>query len=58
MLENGVGIVVAHPLITYCDEPVETIDWLSLSLRWHVAYIVGASPNPWPRDDLLYKDSV
>jgi len=41
-----------------CDEPVETIDWLSLSLRWHVAYIVAASPNPMPRDELLYKDSV
>jgi len=41
-----------------CDEPVETIDWLSLSLRWHVAYLVAASPNPKPRDDVLYKDSV
>jgi len=41
-----------------CDEPVETIDWLSLSLRWHIAYIVAASPNPQPRNDVLYKDSV
>jgi len=41
-----------------CDEPVETIDWLSLSLRWHVAYIVANSPNPQPRDDVLNKDSV
>jgi len=44
--------------VNCCDEPVETIDWLSLSLRWHVAYIVAASPNPQPRDDILYKDSV
>jgi len=29
-----------------CDEPVETIDRLSLSLRWHVAFIVAAIPNP------------
>jgi hypothetical protein len=41
-----------------CDEPVETIDSLSLSLRWYLAYIVDASPNPQPRDDVLYKDSV
>jgi len=41
-----------------CDVPVKTIDWLDLSLRWHVAYIVAASPNPQPREDVLYKDSV
>jgi len=40
------------------DEPIEMIDWLSLSLKWHVAYIVAASPNPKPRDDILYKDLV
>jgi len=40
-----------------CDQPVETIGWLSLSLRWHVADIVAASPDPQPRDDVLYKDS-
>jgi len=48
----------SRPAAFCCDEPVETIDWLSLSLRWHVAYIVAASPNPQPRDDVLYKDSV
>jgi len=31
------------------------IDWLSLSLRWQVAYKVAASPNPQPYDDILYK---
>jgi len=41
-----------------CDEPVETIDWLSLSLRWHIPYILATSPNPQPSDDVLYKDSV
>jgi len=41
-----------------CDEPVKTIDSLSLSLRWHVAYIVTASPNPQPPDDVLDKDLV
>jgi len=47
-----------HDGAAYRDEPVKTIDWLSLSLRWHVAYIVAPSPNPKPRDDVLYKDSV
>jgi len=36
-----------------CDEPVKTTDWLSQSQQWHVAYIVTASPNPKPRDDIL-----
>jgi len=26
--------------------------------KMHVAYIVAASPNPQPRDDVLYKDTV
>jgi len=42
----------------HCDKPVTTIDRLSLSLWWHVAYIVGANPNPQPRDVILYKYSV
>jgi len=41
-----------------CDELVETIDWLSLSLRWHVTCIVAASPNSKPHDNVLYKDLV
>ena len=52
------GVISQDAWPKSCDEPVETIDWLSLSLRWHVAYIVAASPNPQPRDDVLYKDSV
>jgi len=58
VVENGIRMVVAPGLITCCDEPVETIDWLSLSLSWHVAYIVAASPNPQPRDDVLHKGSI
>jgi len=44
--------------MTWCDEPVEMIDWLSLSLRWHVAYILTASANRQLCDDVLYKDSI
>jgi hypothetical protein len=55
VVENGIRIVVAPGLITCYDKPVKTIDWLSLSLRWHVASIVAASPNPQPSDDVLYK---
>jgi len=56
--ENGIRIVVAPGLIRCCDEPVAMIDWLCLSLRWHVAYRGAASPNQKPCDDVLYKDSV
>jgi len=57
-LENVVRIVVQSGLITCCTKPVEAIDWLSLSRRWHVAYIVAASPNPQPQVDVLYKDLI
>jgi len=40
------------------DEPVETIDCLSLSPGLYAANAVAASPNPQPRDDILYKDLV
>jgi len=40
------------------DELVQTIDWLSLSSRWHIAYIVAASSSPQPPDDVLYKDLI
>jgi len=56
VLENGIQIMFARGLITCCDEPVKTIDWLSLSPRWQKAYIVAASPNPQPHDDILYND--
>jgi len=36
----------------------QLIDWLGLSLRWHVAYIEAASPDLQPHDDILHKDAV
>jgi len=38
--------------------PVETIDWLSPSLSWHIIYTVATSSNSQPCDDVLHKDSV
>jgi len=50
-IDNGFGtswICIEWPLEcwTCCEEPFETIDWLSPDLGCHLAYIVAASPNP------------
>jgi hypothetical protein len=44
--------------MTCCEEPVETIEWLSVCVQCDVAYLLAEHPNPQPHDDLLYKDSV
>jgi len=39
-----------------CDDAVEMIHSLSLSLRYHIGNALAASPNPQPHDDIHYKD--
>jgi len=58
VVKNSVRLVFVPGLMTCFDEPVRTIDWLCPSLRCHVGYVVAASCNPQPRDDILYKHSV
>jgi hypothetical protein len=58
VVENGVWIVFAPGVITYCDAAFKTIDWFSASRTWHVAIILAANPYPHPHDDGLYKYSL
>lgn len=58
VVENGVWTMVTPGLRICWDKPVEMINWLSLSLRWLIAYIVATSSNPKPQDTELNRDSV
>jgi len=40
-----------------CNKPVETIDRLSFSQRWHIPDIVAPSSNQLPSDDVHVNDS-
>jgi len=47
--------LVPRPLTT-SDEHVQMIHCVSTIQRRHIGYIVAASPNPTPGDDVVYND--